>query len=165
MELRASLEGAGQSAPTVHELDLTPENAARFVEAMEASKKATPYGAAVYVYEAEEYQGMRLFLTEDGKSGAALKPDGDMVSLFSPPGAKAGRALVELQIQNGGLKADAFDTVLPALYAPHGLRVVVRDQWSDAGADESWDKSVFKDYNNGEPDVVYMVYDPDYFDA
>ena len=33
-------------------------------------------------------------------------------------------------------------------------------KWDDEYIPEGWNKDNFKDYNNGEPDVVFMVYDP-----
>ena len=36
---------------------------------------------------------------------------------------------------------------------------------SEEEAPPDWDKETFKDFNNGEPDVVFMVHDPEYFDA
>ena len=38
-----------------------------------------------------------------------------------------------------------------------------RLKWNDAFAPDNWDKDTFKKFNGGEPDVVFFVYDPDYF--
>jgi hypothetical protein len=150
-------------APEFLELAATAENAERFTASISENKAAHPFGAAVYVYPAEEYQGMRLFLTKDGKSGVAIKPDGDIVSVFSTGGA--GRSVMELAVAAGGRKLDAFDTILPEFYAPHGFRAVARTKWNDEFAPSEWDKDTFSTYNNGEPDVVFMVYDPSKMDA
>ncbi len=122
--LRRVYKSAGVVTPTFVELESTPENASRFAEAVEASKAASKYGAAVHLYPAEDYQGMRLILSESGQSGVAIKPDGDIVSLFSSEGS--GRSVVEVAIAAGGTRADAFDTVLAHLYSAHGLKVVSR---------------------------------------
>ncbi len=150
-------------APEFLELASTAENAQKFAESISENKATHPFGAAVYVYSPEEYRDMRLFLTEDGKSGVAIKPDGDIVSVFSTGGA--GRAVMELAVAAGGRKLDAFDTILPKFYAPHGFRAVARTRWNDEFAPEEWNKDTFEEFNNGEPDVVFMVYDPAKMDA
>jgi hypothetical protein len=35
--------------------------------------------------------------------------------------------------------------------------------WNDEFAPPNWDKEAFSKFNNGEPDVVFFVYDPDYY--
>lgn len=150
-------------APVFLELERSEQSAARFKQAISQNKAALKFGAAVYVYPAEDYRGMRLFLSRDGKSGVAIKPDGDIVSVFSAGGA--GRAVMELAVSAGGRKLDAFDTILPEFYAPHGFRAVARTRWNDEFAPSDWDKDTFRQFNNGEPDVVFMVYDPAKLDA
>ena len=98
---------------------------------------------------------MRLFTAENGKSGFALKPDGDIVSVFSSEtGSLAG--LMKLAIQNGGNKLDCFDTMLPKIYKKFGFIEVDRVKWNEEYKPANWDKEFFKQWNNGEPDVVYM---------
>lgn len=147
------------STPTFYELAPGDEkNAQRFADLITESKEASgAVGAAVYVYPAQDYQGMRLFLAEDGKSGVAVKPDGDIVSVFSNSGA--GRSVLELAVAAGGTKLDAFDTILPQFYAAHGFKAVSRLGWDDSQAPDGWDKQAMADFNGGEPDVVFMVLD------
>ena len=38
-----------------------------------------------------------------------------------------------------------------------------RLKWDDASAPDDWNKETFKQFQNGEPDVVFFVYDPKYF--
>lgn len=138
--------------------ELNAAGAALFADSIKAAKDATPFGAAVYVYPEEDYRDMRLFLTEDGKSGFALKGD-DIVSVFS--GQKgASTALLQLAVQEGGRRLDAFDTVLTNIYATNGFRAVARLAWNDEYRPDDWNKATFKQFNGGEPDVVFMVYDP-----
>jgi hypothetical protein len=116
------------------------------------------------VYSADEYAKMRLFLTPDGKAGFALKGD-DIVSAFKHPTANIdgfGKAALQLAVQEGGRRLDAFDTVLPALYSNAGFRAVARIKWDESQKPDGWSKETFASYNNGEPDVVFMVYDPEY---
>lgn len=157
-----SLENAGVSAPTFFELDQTPESAEVFFNAISESKIDNRFGSSVHVYSTEEYQGMRLFITEDGMAGFALKGD-DIVSVFSTPGSphtKSAYSMVLLAVQEGGRRLDAFDTVLPRIYSHLGFRAVARMKWSDEFAPEGWDKATYSKFNNGEPDVVFMAYDP-----
>jgi hypothetical protein len=160
--LKRTYAANGLAAPDM--VELVPGDAAgaaAFANAITASK-ASKFGAAVYVYPVAEYQQMRLFLTADGTSGVAVKPDGDIVSVFSSPGANAGHALMSLAVTAGGTKLDAFDTMLPAFYADHGFRVASRLGWDDSQAPAGWDKQTFAEFNGGQPDVVFMVRDPDY---
>lgn len=146
------------AAPTFYEVDA--EGAEAFRNAIQASKDKSPFGPAVFVYDKADYEGMRLFLTEDGDAGFALKGD-DIVSVFADESQRgAGNAILQLAVQEGGRRLDAFDTVLPALYAVHGFKPVARVRWNDEYAPEGWSKETFKDFNKGEPDVVFMVHDP-----
>lgn len=156
--IRSTLSEIGAAAPTLHELG--PEGAQVFADSLAASKQGNKFGAAVYVYPVEEYRQMRLFLAEDGKAGFALKGD-DIVSVFAlAPHKGAAAGMLELAVQEGGRRLDAFDTVLPDIYAASGFRTVARIGWNDDYAPEGWDKGTFGAFNGGQPDVVFMVYDP-----
>ena len=139
------------------------DGATTFRDSIQAAKDRSPFGAAVYVYDQADYAGMRMFLAEDGKAGFALKGD-DIVSVFAgEPHGGAVNAIMQLATQEGGRRLDAFDTVLPNLYGVHGFRAVARTKWNDEYSPDGWDKETFKEFNNGEPDVVFMVHDPAYF--
>jgi hypothetical protein len=157
-KLRNEYAKNGVPAPAIHELEATPANAEKFKQLITAAKARLAFGAAVQVYD--DYSPFRLFVTEDGTSGFAIKPDGDIISVFSGKGN--GHALMDLATEAGGVKLDCFDTVLPDFYAPHGFRAVSRVQWDDNEAPPNWNKAAFAKFNNGEPDVVFMVYDPEY---
>lgn len=112
---------------------------------------------------------MDLYLSEDGQSGIAVKPNGDIVSVFAGDNAPRGSGyiLMLLAIQNGGRQLDCFDTHLPDYYSLIGFKPVAKMKWNDEYIPEGWNKDNFKDYNNGEPaltagrrHVVFMVYDP-----
>lgn len=153
---------ASMKAPSFFELrrgSLT--NADAFSAAITNSKNSSPFGAAVYVYPTSDYRKMKLFLSEDGRSGVAVKNDGDVVSVFGSGGT--GDALMQLAVSSGGKKLDAFDTVLPKLYSRHGFVAVARTPWNDEYAPDGWSKETFNDFDGGEPDVVFMVYKPDHF--
>ena len=71
--------------------------------------------------------------------------------------------MLQAAVQMGGKKLDAFNTYLPAIYTTVGFRPVARVPWDEAQAPPGWDKKTFSKFQNGEPDVVMFVYDPDYF--
>lgn len=104
---------------------------------------------------------MDLYLSEDGQSGIAVKPNGDIVSVFSSKKVKGRSAhMLEMAISQGGRQLDCFDIYLTKIYETHGFKPVAKMKWNDEYIPEGWNKDNFKDYNNGEPDVVFMVYDP-----
>jgi len=71
--------------------------------------------------------------------------------------------MIQAAIAAGGKKLDAFDTFLSGIYETTGFKPVARLPWNDEFAPDNWDKNTFGDFNNGEPDVIFYVYDPDYF--
>jgi hypothetical protein len=154
----------GLPTPEILELRSDKTSAELFHKKILAAKAAHKHGAAVWVYSAEEYEGMRLFMTADGLAGFALKGD-DIVSVFKNPELKTksmSQALIAAAVSEGGRRLDAFDTVLPYIYSMQGFRAVARVSWDDNQAPDGWNKDDFNEYNNGEPDVVYMVYDPNH---
>lgn len=66
----------------------------------------------VSVHDIDYYKTSKLFLTEDRKSGIAISPDGDIVSLFSGV-LKDSRMekLMLFALSNGGNKLDCFDAI------------------------------------------------------
>ncbi len=114
--------------------------------------------AQVHLYSEEEYSKMRLFLSPENNYGFALKPDGDIVSVFVKPGLPSGtgHSLIVAAMSVGGKKLDAFDTYLYGFYTKHGFRRIGHSKWNDDYMPEDWDKEYYYEYNNGEPDVVYM---------
>ena len=140
---------------TYNLLKNTPEASNKFVEALNLAKESREaFGKQVHTYTAEEYNNMKLYLSNDGKMGFAIKPDGDLVSVFihkEKGGKGLSHKLIELAKQQGATKLDCYDTYLTDLYKEHGFVEVGRDKWNDKYAPEGWNKSKL-----GEPDVVYM---------
>lgn len=97
-------------------LELLPgkESGQLFQDAINEAKKSQGLvGDCVYTYSVEEYAEMRLFLTPDGMAGVALKPDGDMVSVFKNKNLKDTEesrisSLLTLAISQGAIKADCY---------------------------------------------------------
>jgi hypothetical protein len=135
------------------------------------AKKNNPFGAAVTVYSPKEYNNYRLFVTKDGSAGVAVTDDGDIISVFKDPTVETAprgatiSLLTAAVTQGGGNRLDLFDTILADIYSSLGFRAVARVPWNDKYAPEDWDYELFKMYNDGKPDIVYMVYDPNYFDV
>lgn len=99
------------------------------------------YGKAnLHLYDATEYAAMNCFLAPNQRAGVAVKADGDIVNVFSLPGARYGIAAVEWAKQNGGVKLDCFDGFLTFFYGQLGFKEYAR----------------VANWTPGEPDVVYM---------
>ncbi|MFC9966115.1 hypothetical protein ACFVH4_17955 [Nocardia ignorata] len=150
----------GHSTPDLYEL--APADADFFRQQMVLLTENNRFAASVHVYSTEEYGAMRLFVTDDGKAGIALKGD-EIVSVFAHrdtryPGASM--AMLTIAIDQGGRRLDCFDTVLPRLYAEAGFVPVARLAWDDEYAPPGWDYDTFGKHNGGRPDVVFMAYDP-----
>jgi hypothetical protein len=131
-----------------------------FWEMISQAKETNVFGDAVYVYPPEEYAGMRTFMTPDGTAGVAIKPDGDIVSVFNrSDGPHKGIAphLVTLAVAEGGTKLDAYDIGggLERIYGDVGFDTVRRDAWDEAYRPPGWNEEVM-----GTPDVIYMELAP-----
>ncbi len=149
----------GDTRRPIHEI----EDPALFGDLIRQAKADLgPVGAQVTAYD--DYDGMRLFVFDDGYSGFALSGD-DIISVFSVPGKApkgAVSALMPIAVAQGGRRLDGFDTFLPDLYAKQGFRAVARLGFSREHAPEGWDYDVMAALaERGEPDVVFMVYDPE----
>ena len=71
--------------------------------------------------------------------------------------------LFNSQYSKAEKKFDAFNTMLPDIYETVGFKPVSKIAWDDTQAPDGWSKEKFAKYNNGEPDLVFFVYDPNYF--
>ena len=131
-----------------------------FHKSITDSTKNNKYAASVFVYPVSEYENSRLFLTADGKAGLAITADGDIISVFSS-GKGKGRVpqLIVTAIKEGATSLDHYDTVLTKYYADFGFVPAAKVKWNNEFAPDGWSKETFKAFNNGEPDVVAMVYD------
>jgi len=158
IKFKNALKSIDVNAPKFYEF--SADSAPVFEKAIAASKENNPYGASVYVYPVEDYANMRMFMTDDGKAGFALK-DNDIVSVFSqPPHIGGVNGIMQLAIQEGGRKLDCFDTVLPDFYFNNGFQIASRLKWSEDQKPPDWNKETFSKFNDGEPDVVFMAYEP-----
>ena len=146
--------------PDMIEISPNQVGADLFAERINTAKQASRFGASVEAYAPDVYKGMRLFLTEDGGAGFALKPDGDLVSAFSDGSTKGvAPQLMLLGIEQGAKKLDAFDTVLPDLYSTLGFREAGRIKFDPEQAPADFDPAVFSRFNEGQPDISFMALD------
>jgi len=161
-EYESEYASGGVSTPEMFELEQSPKSAEAFETAITEATSGSPYAPAVYVYSREKYADMRLFLNGDSNAGFAVKGD-DIVSVFNGPtsGLKnVTNSMLRLAFEQGGRRLDAFDTVLPDLYSNNLFKAIVRLPWDEKEAPNGWDKELFSRWKNGEPDVVFMAYDP-----
>lgn len=160
-EIKSIFESVGVPTPAFNQLKKNNKQSMdAFKNAISKAKQSLGgYGASVELKD--DYTDINLYLSDDGESGFGIKPNGDIVSVFSNSKEK-GRSsyMLEMAISQGGRQLDCFDIYLTKIYETHGFKPVAKMKWDDEYIPEGWNKDNFKDYNNGEPDVVFMVYDP-----
>lgn len=129
-------------------------------------------GAQVSEEPASAMKNMRMFVTPDGLSGAALAKDGcnddkddpDYVTAVCKDKTCTWRhsasGTVGNAISNGGRRLDCFDTFLPKIYGSLGFKPVARIPFNTEYAPETWDYDIMKPYHDGCPDVVFMSIQP-----
>lgn len=118
-----------------------PSAANEFHAALSSAQEARPLiSKMITKYSPKEYSEMKTFLSPDKLSGYAIKPDGELVSVFSAAKGR-GNDIVSHAIENGATKLDNFDGHLTDLYKRHGFEEYRREP----------------NYTPGEPDVVYMA--------
>ena len=168
-KIKSIFEGAGISTPSYNKLKLNNQQSIDTFKKAIAKAKQSLGNDGASVELKDNYTDINLYLSEDGESGFGIKPNGDIVSVFSSKKVK-GRAhhLLEMAVyEGGGRQLDCFDIYLTKIYETHGFKPVAKMKWDDEYIPEGWNKDNFKDYNNGEPaltagrrHVVFMAYDP-----
>lgn len=125
----------------------TPEHAKRYQQA-KLSTSVAP---------ADNFGDARLFLTEEGDAGFALRGD-EIVGVFKDPHSTAKDVtlnLLALAIEAGGRTLSTFDGPTLALFQHAGMRPVARTPFDLKLKPEGWDARRL-----GKPDVVLMAFDP-----
>jgi len=134
------------------------------------SLKNNRFASSVTVHTAEEFNKMRMFVTEDGSTGITINEEGFLGGAFSDPSASRPQNLAQLMvlgIKEGATTCEAFDTVLPDYYSQFGFKAVSRTEFNDeyrpmeanGNSVIDWDYETYKAFNNGKPDVVFFIYD------
>lgn len=114
------------------------------------------YKANITPYSAEDYANFKTYMSADGKSGYAIKPDGELISVFSKAKGRGESIVDDAVLNKGAQKLDAFDIngKLPELYGKY-MDETSRLKFADEYAPKDWD------YNKlGRPDVVMMGLNP-----
>lgn len=150
----AALKGAkyigqlGEMGGGVSRASHLPSSGAEFKAALEAAVAERPMiKDFVSDYSAEDLDNFRTFLNPDGKSGYAIKPDGDLINVFSSARDR-GKPLMREAVANGPTKLDAFDVggKLPSLYKKYGFNEIKREaNWTPGGPEVVYMKKGFVD--------------------
>lgn len=119
-----------------------------------AARNQMPTEFSVFVtpYTEAEYAEMKAitYLSKDKQSGYALV-DGELISVFSLPGAKQGKQAIMDAIKRGANRLDCIDGFLLTFYKAFGFVEYQRLAWDDQYAPENWDYG-----QHGRPDIVFM---------
>lgn len=136
------------------------ERGGDFAGAIAEAARVHTKGAAVEVKSPEFYADPEnhLYFSEDGRAGAVVKPDGDLVSVFKHPESTAKMRDILTDASQEATKLDGFDIdgFLPNYYSRFGFKPVARVTFNDEFAPPKWDFA-----ENGRPDNVFMVRDPE----
>lgn len=95
-------------------------------------------------YRADEYKEFKTALTTTKDAGYAIKPSGDLVSVFNTDGKGNGVYAVIDAIENGAKKLDSYDGKLVDYYSQFGFEEYKREP----------------NWTAGQPDVVYQKLNP-----
>lgn len=75
------------------------------------------------------------FLAEDWRAGFSIRPDGELVYVFSLDRGH-GDDIMRAALANGARRLDCFDGYLVEFYARHGFEVTAREpNWTPGGPD------------------------------
>jgi hypothetical protein len=152
-------EGLSADEPSFTELNSKTE-AKKFLNAVKRVKTGRPYAFPLHVHDLDTYENARLFLSEDGESGFALI--GDEIGSFFSGGRGQAYPTLRLAVNEGGRRIDTYRTKLPSVMGKAHFRPVARVEFNAELATPLWDKSKFKQFQNGKPDLVFYAYDPSF---
>lgn len=163
MERRADYRGVGLAVTeALQRRGITPvalaytNDSDGFHQAIGRAKQNNMHGAFVTQHEVSEYANDALFLSEDGNTGVAVTPDGDIVSVFKNPNGKAKKAVHSIlltALENGGVKLDNFDGALSDMYWNHGFIPVARTSFDPEFAPTDWNYA-----RDGQPDIIFWAH-------
>lgn len=139
---------------------ITPEDFSRIAG---ANKRSHKFGTSVDVYDPASYEGYDLLVVErDGETAtASISPSGEIGAVTKSLGGKADMVaqVFDAAVSTGRVKwLNGFDTVLPGIYSELGFKAEARLPFNDEYAPDGWDFDVYKKFNAGRPDVVFMRY-------
>ena len=119
-----------------------------FIEARNHIKKYY-----LFPYTEEEYKekGVKLFLSQDKKSGFGIAEDGELLSLFSLEKGR-GDGLVESAKKHNITYLRCLGDKLKELYLKHGFEIIKKKEWDDKTSPRGWDYEKF-----GRPVYYKMI--------
>jgi hypothetical protein len=95
----------------------------------------TPHSPDDYIsMEAE------LYLSDTKSSGFGLKPNGELISVFSLPGAHEGDIAMKVAKELGAQKLDCLGEDLRKFYEKHGFEVKAYKSWNNEFRPDGWDE-------------------------
>lgn len=120
------------------------------------AKNASTRGAYLSELSPEDIANHTIILSQDGKVGALVSPEGDIQNVFNNGGPSgAGVEAIIAAIRAGGRTLDAFDGYLPQLYTQFGFVETGRVRFDPNYAPDGWNYE-----RDGQPDVVFMRLQP-----
>ncbi|MDR0397799.1 MAG: hypothetical protein LBH36_01280 [Candidatus Nomurabacteria bacterium] len=139
----------------------TINNPDAFYTCIKAAHDDNPHGAFLNMdYAPEDYTKMTMFVVNAGAAGIAVKPDGDVVSVFKNPDiarkdsiSRINQALMIEALRAGGKKLDCFDGFLPSMYSGVGFVPVCKLKFNDEYSPDGWNFE-----RDGRPDIVFMAH-------
>ena len=142
--------GSGKTPKISQKEPLRRSSLSKFAHARDKNVKPK-YRPFVHPYTPKAYKemGAKCYLSFTGKTGYALKPDGDIISIFSSEG-KGDKAVLSA-IARGGTKLDCYAGKLVKFYSLLGFVEYERWDWDDQYKPDNWD---YEEFNR--PDVVLM---------
>ncbi|MCW5944137.1 MAG: hypothetical protein KIS66_18065 [Fimbriimonadaceae bacterium] len=146
-------------AHPVHELEYTDANREWFKKSLLEVYEGSDVGKQVQDPLSPNFDlaGARMFVVGEGDAVFALKGD-DIVYAGKVPGSKASNvaySMLQLAVDEGGRRLDAFDGFLPEIYSDTGFKAVARLPFDPKYAPRGWNVEEM-----GKPDIVGMVFDP-----
>lgn len=133
------------------------KDSAAFASAIKAAKESNPNGGAVDEHPIEELDTYKLFLSEGGMAGVAVKPDGDITAVFKNTNLQERGVVNDLILTaraNGGEKMDCYGRGLVNMYEQCGYVPVAKVKFN---ADYVSDPVLLKT----KPDVYVMMKNTD----
>lgn len=143
--------------------DSSADNAA-FSSALDAARNAdTRNGWAVTPKTVDMLTELRSYMDENGTTGFAIAPDGDIEAVFANKAAGAPKGVTKSTIPQaiaaGGTKLDCYGDNLVNIYKDYGFIPVARTLFDPEQANKGWTP------DKGTPDIYFMMHNGDSADT
>jgi hypothetical protein len=151
-----ALEQGKKSASALEHAEVDAETFAKKIKEVVGNENPM-FKANITPYSADEYAKFKTYLSPDAKSGYAVKPDGELISVFSLEKGRGEKLLDDAVLNKGAQKLDAYDMggKLPKLYGKY-FDETSRLKFDPQYAPADWDATKL-----GKPDVVMMQLSPE----